>query len=116
MRSVEIDVDAELLVDLVTADAAEVVLLRIEEETLEQSPRVRHGRRIARAETAIDILERFFLVVRRILLQRLDDGVVIRDIDDLHFLDAERHDLANRRLGQRLESARHGHFAVAHFG
>ena len=33
----EIDVDAELLVDLVTTDAAEIVFLRIEEETLQQA-------------------------------------------------------------------------------
>ena len=33
----QIDLDPELLVDLVTADAAEIVLLRIEEEPLEQA-------------------------------------------------------------------------------
>ena len=63
----EIDVDAELLVDLVTADAAEIVFLRIEEEPLQQGAGVRHGRRIARAQLAVDVLERLFLVVRRIL-------------------------------------------------
>ena len=83
---VEIDLDAELLIDLVTTDAAEVVVLRIEEEALEQRARVRHGRRIARAQAAIDVLERLFLVLRRILLERLDDGVVVRDVDDLDVL------------------------------
>ena len=34
---VEIDFDAELLIDLVTTDAAEVVTLRIEEQALEQA-------------------------------------------------------------------------------
>ena len=74
---VEIDFDAELLVDLVTADAAEIVLLRIEEQALEKRAGVRGGRRIARTQAAVDILQRLFLVVRRILLQRLDDGVVV---------------------------------------
>ena len=32
----EIDLDPELLVDLVAANAAEIVVLRIEEETLEE--------------------------------------------------------------------------------
>ena len=35
----EVDLDAELLVDLVTADAAEVIALRIEEQALEQAAR-----------------------------------------------------------------------------
>ena len=73
----EIDVDAQLLVDLVTADAAEIVPLRIEKEPLEQRARVRDRRRIARAQPAVNVLQRLFLVVRRILLQRLDDGVVV---------------------------------------
>ena len=73
----EIDVDAELLVDLVASNATEIVFLRIEEEPLEQGARVRNRRRIAGTQLAIDVLERFFLVVRRILLQRLDDGVVV---------------------------------------
>ena len=60
---VEIDLDAELLVDLVTADAAEIVTLRIEEQPLDQRARVRGRRRIARTQPAIDILERLFLVV-----------------------------------------------------
>ena len=112
---VEIDLEAELLVDLVAADAAEIVILRIEEQPLEQRPGVRHGRRIARAEPAIDILERFFFVVRRIFLQRLDDGVVVRDVDHLHVFDARASDLADDRLGERLESARDTMpFAVEH--
>ena len=85
MRSLEIDVDAELLVDLVTTDAAEIVFLRIEKEPLQQSACVRDGRRIARAQTAVNVLQRLFLIVRRIFLQRLDDGVVVRDVDHLHF-------------------------------
>ena len=69
MRSSSLDLEAQLLVDLVAADAAEVVALRIEEETLEQAARVRHRRRIARAEAAVDFLEGFLFVVGRILLE-----------------------------------------------
>ncbi len=112
----EIDVDAELLVELVATDATEIVFLRIEKEPLQQSARIRNRGRIARAQLAIDILERFLLVVRRIFLQRFHDGVVVRDVDHLHFLVTERHDLADRRQGERLKSARHGHFAVEHVG
>ena len=53
--------------------------------------------------------------MRRIFLQRLHDGVVIRDVDHFHLLDPERHDLANRRRGQRLECAGDGHFTVENF-
>ncbi len=79
----EIDVDPELLVDLVTANAAEIVFFRIEKETLQERFGVRHRRRIARTQLAINVLQRLFLVVRRIFLQRLHDGVVVRDVD--HF-------------------------------
>ena len=66
IRSVEIDIDPKFLIDLVTANAPEIVFFRIEKESFEQSPRIRHGRGIARAQTAVNILKRFFLVVRRI--------------------------------------------------
>ncbi len=56
----EIYVDAELLIDLVTTNASEIVFLRIEEEPLQQRLRVRHCWRIARAQLAINIFERLF--------------------------------------------------------
>jgi hypothetical protein len=43
----KLGLEAELLVDLVATDAAEIVALRIEEETLEESLRVGGGRRLA---------------------------------------------------------------------
>ena len=73
----EIDVDPEFLVDLVAANAAEIVLLRIEKEPLQERLRVRDRRRIARAQLPVDVFQRLFLIVRRIFLQRLDDGVVV---------------------------------------
>ena len=96
----------ELLVDLVTTDAADVVALRVEEETLEQRLRVGHGWRISGTEAAINVLQRLFGVVRRVLLEALDDRVVVLDVDDLDRLDLEIEQLADDRLGQRLEGAR----------
>ena len=62
--------DIELLVDLVAADAADVVALRVEEETLEQGLGVGDGWRITGTETAVNVLERLLRVVRRVLLER----------------------------------------------
>ena len=73
----EIDVDPELLVDLVATNAAEIVFLRIEEETLQEGFCIRDRRRIARAQFPVNILQRLFLIVRWIFLQRFHDGVVI---------------------------------------
>ena len=112
----EIDIDAELLVELVAADAAEIVFLRVEKEPLQKSTGIRHRRRIARAQLAVNVLERFFLIVRRIFFQRLHDGVVVRDVDHFHLFMSERHDLADGRQGERLESARDGHFTIEHVG
>src|ERR1051326_8257109 len=111
----KIDVDTELLIDLVTANATEIVFLRIKEQTLQQRTRIRNRRRITRTETTINIFERFFLIVRWILSQRFDDGVVIGNVDDLNFLDSEPDDLANRRERQRFKSAGDSDFTVAHF-
>ena len=69
--------DAELLVDLVTADAAQVVALRIEEQPLDQRAGVGRGRRIAGTQAAVDVLERLFLVLGGILLHALDDDPVV---------------------------------------
>ena len=51
----KIDIDPEFLIDFVTADATEIVFLRIEEQSLQQSARVGHGRRIPRAQSAVNI-------------------------------------------------------------
>ena len=75
-----------------------------------------NGGRIARAEAAVDVLEGFFLVVRRILLERLDDGVVVWMSTTFTFLCPRRQDLRDDRLGERLEGARHDDLAVEHVG
>ena len=55
--------DAELLVDLVTADAAQIVALGVEEQPLDQRARVGGGGRIAGTQAAVNILEGFLLVL-----------------------------------------------------
>src|SRR5207237_203096 len=71
----KIDIDAELLIDLVTAYPTEVVLLRIEKQTLQERTRIRHSRRIAGAQTTVNIFECLFLIVCRIFADCFDDGV-----------------------------------------
>ncbi len=107
-----IHVEGKLLVDLVTTDAGKVVLLRIEEEALEKGAGVRHGRRIARAETAVDVLERLFLVLRGVLPEGLDEEVVVRGGDAGHRLHTERMELRDRRESERLVSLRYDHVPI----
>jgi hypothetical protein len=56
--------EAELLDDLVTTDAAEVITLRIEEKALDQGAGICRSGRITRSEAAINILQRFLFVLR----------------------------------------------------
>ena len=73
-----------------------------------QRPGVGGGRRIARAQPAVDVLEGLLLVLGGILLQALDDDPVVqRGIDHLDLGDAQFGDLLDDRLGQRLEGAGH---------
>ena len=57
--------DAELLVDLVTADAAQIITLGVEEQALDQRAGVGGGGRIAGAQPAVDVLERLLFVLGR---------------------------------------------------
>ena len=109
---VGIHLDAELLVDLVTTDAGEVVFLRIEEETLEQRAGVGGGRWISGAELAIDVLECGFLVFRRVLAERLEKNFVLTTVDDFDVLVAERQKLADDADRERLVSLRDGQFTI----
>src|SRR4051812_23632988 len=108
-----LDVNPELLIDFVTADPSKIILLGIEKESLEQSAGVRHGWRIAGAKAAVNILEGFFLIMRGIFSKRFYDRIVVRDIDDFHLVNIERHDLTDRGKSQRLKRARHGHLTIA---
>ncbi len=107
-----VHVEAELLVDLVAADTGEVVLLGIEEEALQQGAGVGHGRGVAGAEAAVDVLQRLLLVVRGILAQRLDEEVVVRGGDAGNRLHAKGVELGDGREGEGLVGLRHDHFAV----
>ena len=83
-------VDGELLVDLVATDAADVVALRVEEQRrLSSAFAFGHGGRISGTQAAIDVLQRLFGIVGRVLLEALDDRVVVLDVDDLDRLDVE---------------------------
>ena len=47
--------EVELLVDLVTTDAGQIVALRVEEQALEQAAGSVHGGRLARAQATVDL-------------------------------------------------------------
>jgi hypothetical protein len=81
----------QLLVDLVPADTGDVVPLGVEEQVLEQGLRALRRGRLARAELAVDVLERLFLRLDVILLQReLDGPGVVEQRQDLVGGPAER--------------------------
>ena len=106
----EVGLEVELLVDLVAADAAEVVALGIEEEALEQGLGVGGGRGFARAQLLVDFLEGLLLVAGRILLQRADDRALVDGgVDDAHRLDVVLLKGADDLLGQGLEGAGEDH-------
>ena len=110
-----IDIDPKFLIDLVPADTAKIVFLRVEKESFEQSTGISDCWGITWSKTAVDIFERLFLIVRWVFSQRLHDCVVIRDVDNFHLGDLERYDLANGCQSERFESSRDRHFAVPDF-
>ena len=99
----------QALVDLVAADAAEVVALGREEQSLERLTRGLAIRRIARAEQRVDLLQCLFVRVRRILCQRVLDqhrlGAARRD-EDLHLVDLVLAELLDERVGERCRRRR----------
>ncbi len=102
----ELGLEAELLVDLVAAHAAEVVALRVEEEPLEQGLRVGRRRRLARAQALVDFLQGLLLVAGRVLLQGADEGALVdRGVDHADGGDVVLLEGADDLLGQRLEGA-----------
>jgi hypothetical protein len=76
------DVHAEPLVQLVPADLRQVVALRVEEQRLEQVPRVVERRRLTGALLLEDLDQRFVLARRGVLLERVRD--VDRIAEQLH--------------------------------
>ena len=105
--------EPEPLVDLVAADVAEVVVRQLEEHAVQQLPRVRRRRGVARPHALVDLLERVLLVVDarlRVLAERLDERAVVdRDVDDLDRLEPGGGDLLHHRGRDRIVAARdHG--------
>ena len=102
-------VDAEPLVQLVAADLRQVVALRVEEERLEQVPRVVERRRLTRALLLEDLDQRLVLARGGILLERVGD--VDRVPEELHDrlvragveLPARRRVLLRERAQQRRD-------------
>ena len=100
----------QLLANLVTTHPTQVITFRIEEQALEQGTTVGHGGRIARAQSAVDFLERFLLIVRGILLHALDDeALVAGDVHHTHLGGAGSGNLLKHSARQRLEGAGHNH-------
>src|SRR5690606_33146129 len=64
-------VEAQALVDLVAADAPEIVALRIEEDALERDARRLQVRRLARPQQRVDRAQGVLFAARRILPQRV---------------------------------------------
>ena len=106
---VERRVEAELRVQLQAADAREVVLLRVEEHVLEERPRAVERRGIARTQAAVDLDQRLFVRVNRILLQRGRDDradfVALREehLDAVDVVLLRHRDHARRDLFVGLE-------------
>ena len=88
---VERQVEAELLVDLVAADLGEVVALAVEVVVVQQRLRGLAGRRLARAELAVDVEQRVVLAGRVVLLQGQHHRLVLAELlADLLLGPAER--------------------------
>ena len=83
-------VDAELVVQLETADRRQVVALGLEEERLEERTRGLQGRRIAGAEAAVDLQQRLLGGLQLVRDQGVaEEGadVEVVDVEDLKRLD-----------------------------
>ncbi len=103
---IQIDLQTELLIDLVTPDPSEVITLRIEEQPFQQRLRVRRGRRFARSQAFVNFLKRFFLVPGRILLQRPNDRTFVDGrVDHPKSRNPALLELTDNRLRQRLKRA-----------
>jgi len=98
--------EVQLLVDLVAADRAEVVALRVEEQALEEGLGVGDRGGLARAEALVDFLEGLLLVDGRVLLEGADDRAVVGGgVEDLDGGDVVLLESADGLLGDLLERA-----------
>jgi len=91
--------EAKFLIDLVTSDAAQIVTLRIEKQAFEQRAGIRSGRRIARTQAAVNVLQRLLFVLGRVFLEAFDDDALVHGrVHDLDLGHAEFGDLFNDTL------------------
>ena len=85
---------AELLIELITADVRDVIAAAVIEQALEQRLRALDRRGIARTELAVDLDERLLAGVAGVLVERGDDARVVVE----HFLDLLVRDDAGRHI------------------
>ena len=91
--------ETELLVDLVAADLGQVVALGVEVEVVEQRLRGLAGRRLARAQLAVDVEQRVVLAGGVVLLQGLAHRLELAELlEDLRLGPAERLEQHGDRL------------------
>ena len=74
---VQIGVHRKLLIELVTTHATQVITTWILEETLEQCLGICSCGGLTRAKALVNILERFFFVLSRVLLKATNDGTIV---------------------------------------
>ena len=87
--SIEGNIQAQLLIEFITSDAAEVISERVLEETLHVCAGSLDIHRLAGAKLAEDFLKGFFLITHRtdIFTEREDDGTVIElSVEDAKLL------------------------------
>ena len=100
----------QLLVELVAADATEVVAAEVEEQALDELAGVVAGRRIARAELLVDLDQGFLLGLREVLVERVRDERVLGIRVDAR---EQRGDRVVLLVADGAEQGRRGDLALA---
>ena len=99
---IRISGELKLLVDFVPTYTGQIIFFRIEKEAFQQRTSVCNGWRITRAEATVNILQRLLFVIRRVLLQRLDQKIIVRSRDYFDFLRSQSKDFVHHNERQRL--------------
>ena len=109
----QLALEAELLVDLVAADLGQVVALGVEVEVVEQGLRGLLGRRLARAQLAVDVEQRVVLAGGVVLLQGQAHRLVVAELlEDAVVGPAERLEEHGDRLLALAVDAHADHVAL----
>ncbi len=110
---VQTRLDAELLVDLVATDLGQVVALGVEVKVVQESLGGLLGRRLARAQLAVDVQQRVVLAGRVVLLQGLAHRLVLAELlEDLRLGPAQRLEQHRDRLLALAVDAHAHHVAL----